>query len=136
MAQLGEKQLSFERQQPNLGVIKTDYLQPPSPSTTTQLGNTGTSTDTRGLTGSARLLEDVTQLDQYAFLTDTRKLQLTKTISLAGWFLLEFQQFRETGVLPFATPMTLFDRDSPGITWLSRMCFFISYTLTTRRLKF
>src|SRR5215471_1718961 len=83
MAQLGEKQLSFERQQPNLGVIKTDYWQPPSPSTTTQLDNTGTSTDTRGLTGSARLLEDVTQLDRYAFLTDTRKLQLTKTISLA-----------------------------------------------------
>jgi hypothetical protein len=66
------------------------------------------------LTGSARLLQDITQLDQYAFETNKRKLQLTKMIPLAQLVPLEFQQFRETGVLSFATPMDLFDRDFPG----------------------
>jgi Tc toxin complex TcA C-terminal TcB-binding domain len=70
--------------------------------------------DRRGLTGSARLLQDIFQLDQFAFETTKRKLQLTKTISLARLAPLEFQRFRETGVLTFATPMTLFDSDFPG----------------------
>ena len=71
-------------------------------------------TDRRGLTGSARLLQDIYQLDQYAFETNQRKLQLTKTISLAQLAPVEFQRFRETGVIPFATPMELFDREFPG----------------------
>jgi hypothetical protein len=66
------------------------------------------------LTGSARLLQDIFQLDQYAFETDKRKLQLTKTISLAQMAPAEFQRFRETGVMLFATPMELFNRDFPG----------------------
>jgi Tc toxin complex TcA C-terminal TcB-binding domain len=39
---------------------------------------------------------------------------LTKTISLAELDPFAFQQFRDTGVLAFATPMGLFDRDFPG----------------------
>ena len=62
-------------------------------------------TDRRGLTGSARLLQDIYQLDQFAFETNKRKLQLTKTLSLARLAPLEFQRFRDTGVLTFATPM-------------------------------
>jgi Tc toxin complex TcA C-terminal TcB-binding domain len=112
IAQLAEKQLSFERQQPGLALIKADYWQPPfQPSTAADAGGPA---DRQGLTGSARLIEDITQLDQYAFLTDSRKLQLTKTISLARLVPFEFQQFRETGVLSFVTPQTLFDRDFPG----------------------
>jgi hypothetical protein len=47
-------------------------------------------------------------------MTDSRKLQLTKTISLARLLPFEFQRFRQTGVLPFATPQSLFERDFPG----------------------
>ena len=75
---------------------------------------TGTASDRRGLTGSARLLQDIYQLDQFAFGTDKRKLQLAKTISLAQLAPLEFQRFRDTGMLTFATPMKLFDGDFPG----------------------
>jgi Tc toxin complex TcA C-terminal TcB-binding domain len=74
----------------------------------------GSPTDRKGLTGSARLLQDVYRLDQYAFDTNKRKWQITKTISLARLAPVEFQHFRETGVLVFTTPMELFDRDFPG----------------------
>jgi hypothetical protein len=70
--------------------------------------------DRRGLTGSARLLQDIYQLDQYAFDTNKRKLQLVKVLSLSRSVPLEFQQFRETGILTFPTPTEMFDRDFPG----------------------
>jgi Tc toxin complex TcA C-terminal TcB-binding domain len=54
------------------------------------------------------------KLDQYAFETNKRKLQLSQTFSLAQMAPAEFQRFRETGRLLFATPMDLFDRDFPG----------------------
>jgi len=113
IARLAQGQLAFERQEKPLSFIQADYWQAPSDGTTGGAG-AGTQTDRRGLTGSARLLEDIYQLDQYAFETNKRKLQLTKTISLARLAPLEFQRFRETGVLRFATPMDLFDRDFPG----------------------
>lgn len=72
------------------------------------------SPDRRGLTGGARLLQDIFQLDQYAFETDERKLQLTKTISLASMAPAEFQRFRETGVMPFNTILRMFNQDFPG----------------------
>ena len=70
--------------------------------------------DRRGLTGSARLLQDIYRLDQYAFETDKRKLHLTQTLSLAQLGAQELQQFRDTGVLIFATPEALFDHEFPG----------------------
>jgi hypothetical protein len=109
VAQLAQSQLAFERQETAPPFIQADYWEPP-----TQAGSTGQAPDRRGLTGSARLLEDITQLDQYWFDTNKRKLQLTKTISLAQLAPVEFQQFRETGVITFATPTELFDRDFPG----------------------
>lgn len=63
----------------------------------------GSSSHQAGLLGSARLLQDIYQLDQYAFDTDKRKLQLTKTISLARMAPVEFQRFIETGVMLFGT---------------------------------
>ena len=67
-----------------------------------------------GLTGAERLTQDITELDQYYFSTDQRKLQLTKTISLAQLYPVDFQQLRETGVMNFSTPLSLFDQDFPG----------------------
>ncbi|MGA9772842.1 MAG: neuraminidase-like domain-containing protein [Blastocatellia bacterium] len=111
MARLAQNQLAFERQAATPMFIKNDYWQPPSEES--GLGDSS-EPDRRGLTGSARLLQDIYELDQFAFETNKRKLQLTKTISLSQLAPLEFQRFRETGVLTFATPMPLFDRDFPG----------------------
>jgi hypothetical protein len=111
MARMAQSQLAFERQEATLSFIQADYWQPPS-----DRSNTGNSNapDRRGMTGSARLLQDIYELDQHAFATNQRKLQLTKTISLAQMAPFEFQRFRETGVLPVATTRQLFDQDFPG----------------------
>jgi hypothetical protein len=53
-------------------------------------------------------------MDQYAFRTDQRKLELTKTFSLARLDPLGFRRFAETGVLHVATPARLYDQDFPG----------------------
>jgi Tc toxin complex TcA C-terminal TcB-binding domain len=110
VARLAQAQLAFERQEPNRGLVQGDYWQgPPDPNT----GQSDT-TDRRGLTGSARLLEDLTRLDQYAFETNRRKLHLTQTFSVAQLAGAELQSFRQTGVLTVATPEELYDRRFPG----------------------
>jgi hypothetical protein len=113
MAKLAHNQLAFQRQEIPPSFIQSDYWLAPGDSQSTG-GANGNGPDRRGLTGSARLLQDLEQLDQYAFDTDKRKLQLTKTISLAQLAPVEFQQFRQTGVMLFSTPMELFDRGFPG----------------------
>jgi peptidoglycan hydrolase-like protein with peptidoglycan-binding domain len=113
IANLAQNQLAFERQEVPPQYIQADYWQASSqnqPSVNTQ----SPSADRHGLTGSARLLQDIYQLDQYAFESNKRKMQLTKTISLAQLDPYVFQRFRETGVLSFVTPTELFDRDFPG----------------------
>ncbi|MDZ7961969.1 MAG: hypothetical protein RMY34_29540 [Aulosira sp. DedQUE10] len=112
VAKQAEAQLAFERQEVPPAIIQADYWEAPTDDAGSNL--TGRAPDRRGLTGSSRLLEDIYSLDQYAFDTDKRKLQLTKTISLARLDPFAFQQFRETGILRFNTPMELFDRDFPG----------------------
>lgn len=111
MARMAQNQLAFERQENALSFIQADYWQQSSDGTKP---SSGSSPDRRGLTGSARLLQDIYELDQHAFATNQRKLQLTKTISLAQMAPFEFQRFRETGVLPVAMPRELFDQDFPG----------------------
>jgi hypothetical protein len=106
LAQLAEAQLAFERQELPAGFVAGDYWR----DATTDAA----APDRRGLTGSARLLQDVHRLDQYAFDTDRRKLHLTQTFPLSQIAAFELQQFRETGVLTFATPQELFDREFPG----------------------
>ena len=113
MAQVAAVQLSFERQETPPSYIQDDYWE--GLREDSNVSNSGTKTlDRRGLTGSARLLQDIYQLDQYAFEKNQRKQQLTKIISLAQLDPFAFQRFRETGVLPFMTQMGLFDRDFPG----------------------
>lgn len=114
VAKLAEAQLAFERQEVPPQYIQDDYWDTPSDFGFASRPAEGNPPDRRGLTGSARLLQDLYQLDQFAFDTDQRKLQLTKTISLARLFPVEFQRFRETGILKFRTQMELFDRDFPG----------------------
>jgi hypothetical protein len=103
VARLAEHQLAFERQEVPPALIQGDYWQA-----------SGETADRRGLTGSARLLQDIHRLDQYAFETERRKQALTRTLSLARLAPAEFQRFRETGVMRFDTPMVLFDLELPG----------------------
>jgi hypothetical protein len=73
LAQLAEAQLAFERQELPAGFIGTDYWRDAT-------AGTG-APDRRGLTGSARLLQDVTRLDQY---TEKAALPAGRT-SRANW---------------------------------------------------
>lgn len=109
VAKTAQLQLAFERQESPTGIIQDDYWVAPADSS----GNSD-SADRRGLTGSTRLLADIVKLESYAIDTNRRKLQLTKTISLATYFPLEFQQFRETGQFNFQTTLQHFDRDFAG----------------------
>ncbi|MBK9284050.1 MAG: hypothetical protein IPM51_06980 [Sphingobacteriaceae bacterium] len=111
-ARTAENQLYFERQEQAGPFILDDYWELPSAGFTG--GTSNGQPERRGLTGSARLLVDIQRLDQFAFETNKRKLQMTKTISLAQNFPSEFQQFKETGVLYFELTNKLFDYDFPG----------------------
>jgi hypothetical protein len=110
---VAKAQLGFERQEDPPIAISADYWSAPSSTATPPAASPAD--DRRGLTGSARLLADLYELDQYAFDTNKRKLGVTKTVSLAQLAPAEFEKFRETGVITFATPAELFDRDFPGL---------------------
>lgn len=112
MAQMAANQLAFERQEPPTAFIKSDYWQAPEDSASAS--GDEESVDRRGLTGSVRLLQDIYQLDQHAFETKKRKLQLIEHFSISKLAPYEFQEFRESGVLRFTTPLPLFDKGFPG----------------------
>jgi hypothetical protein len=116
IAKLAEAQLAFERQEIPKSIIQADYWEVPVDGSLLgySLSKDTQAVDRRGLTGSARLLQDIYQLDQYAFDTNQRKLQLSKTISLARLSPVEFARFRQSEEFLFSTPMELFDRDFPG----------------------
>ena len=111
-ARLAAAQLAFERQGEPPPAIALDYWQAPTENGAG--GDDAGAIDRRGLTGAERLLRDLVELDQFAFETDRRKLQLSKTLSLAQLAPLELERLRTTGVASFATPSELFDRDFPG----------------------
>jgi Tc toxin complex TcA C-terminal TcB-binding domain/PA14 domain len=111
LARLAASQLAFERHETPPAYIQSNYWLVVSEGSQT---TTNGSEDRHGLTGSARLLQDIYRLDQYAFESDKRKLQLNKIFSLARMAPSEFQLFRETGILVFNTPMQSFDHDFPG----------------------
>lgn len=112
-AQLAARQLAFERQEGSTPAIQADYWEPAARSTDSANGS-ATSQERRGLTGSTRLLQDIVQLDQWAFDTNRRKLQLSKTVSLSQLLPLEFEQLRTTGIMTFNVPTQLFDYEFPG----------------------
>lgn len=113
VAKIAQNQLAFERQELPAGIIQDNYWETPTDNYAIQTPGAN-APDRRGLTGSARLLQDITRLDQYAFENEKRKLQISRTFSLASLSPMEFQQFKETGVITFDTLMEYFDRDFPG----------------------
>ncbi|MCZ4123094.1 neuraminidase-like domain-containing protein [Streptomyces sp. H39-S7] len=108
-ARLAQAQLGFERAEAAQTLIGTDYWQTPveTPDATGQVNR-------RGLTGAERLARDLSGLEEYAFRSERRRLNLSQTFSLAQLMPVEFLEFRRTGILAFATPMSLFERDFPG----------------------
>lgn len=112
-AKLAQMQLAFERQQAGLNFILSDYWVAPQNNSSSYSTNKENK-NRHGMTGSARLLQDIYKMDQHAFSTDQRKLQMSKTISLAMLDPIVFQQFRQSGSLLFNTTAELFDRDFPG----------------------
>src|SRR5262249_24846122 len=112
VARLAASQLAFERQEQPPVLIKSDYWKAPEDATVSDPN--ATTPDRKGLTGSTRLLSDIELLAQYAIDTDERKLHVSKIISLAQLAPLEFELFRQNGVLTIATPMDMFDQDFPG----------------------
>ncbi|WP_027343086.1 Tc toxin subunit A-related protein [Hamadaea tsunoensis] len=103
VARLAQAQLAFERAENAQRLIGDSYWNAP-----------GQTVDRGGLTGAERLTDDLSQLDQYAFTTDQRRMNLSQTFSLSALMPAEFLTFRRTGDLSFATPMALFDNDFPG----------------------
>lgn len=114
VARLAENQLAFERQTLPGQFVQSNYWEAPRDGRTIVREERSDAVDRRGLTGSARLLQDIYELDQYEFRTDQRKLEVEKTISIADLDPVALQLFRETGILQFSTPMDLFERDYPG----------------------
>jgi hypothetical protein len=111
MAKMAADQLYFERQLRDIPIIQNNYYTLPNENS----GSIdGSSTNRKGLTASSLLQQDISKLEQYAFETDRRKLQLTKTISLAKMNPFEFQVFKKTGEIDFRTKMEMFDKDFPG----------------------
>jgi hypothetical protein len=108
-ARQAQAQLAFERAEAAQNLIRNDYWQSPA-----ELTADGTTTNRRGLTGAEQLAQDLTRLDEYALSTEHRQLNLAQTFSLARLMPVEFLDFRRTGNLAFATPMSLFDNDFPG----------------------
>jgi hypothetical protein len=118
-ARLAQAQLAFERAEVERTFIRTDYWQAPGqPGSGAPSGSGGAAGsapgDVRGLTGAERLAQDLAQLDAYAFSSDSRRLDISQTFSLARLLPVEFLDFRRTGRLAFTTPMSWFDADFPG----------------------
>jgi hypothetical protein len=108
-AQTAQRQLAFERQQMPPVEIQSDYwgaggLAAPG----------AASGGNRGMTGAERLVQDIYNLDQWAFNTKSRALQVTKSFSLMRLLPAEFEGLRKNGTMRFATPSSLFDWDFPG----------------------
>ncbi|WP_331753576.1 hypothetical protein OIA45_40765 (plasmid) [Streptomyces chartreusis] len=107
------RQMAFELQQAIPVRIQPDYWSAPAQDTLAG-DDEGAPPDRRGLTGSIRLLADLSRLEQYALESARRPHHLTEVISLAHHDPYAFQRFRESGVLRFTTPMSMFDERFPG----------------------
>ncbi len=111
VAKMAQRALEFERQEP-VQFISGDYWNVAqgvlrAPALTDQQRSLG-------LLGAERLLTDLTRLDAYKLTTERRRLQLTKTFSLARMMPTEMVQFRDTGTITFNTLFDWFDEGFQG----------------------
>lgn len=111
VAKMAQRALEFERQEA-VQFISGDYWNIAqgvlkAPALTEQQRSLG-------LLGAERLLTDLTRLDAYKLTTERRRLQLTKTFSLARMMPTEMVQFRDTGTITFNTLFDWFDEGFQG----------------------
>ncbi|GAB6058047.1 Tc toxin subunit A-related protein [Desulfonatronum parangueonense] len=105
-ARLAQHALEFERQQP-ITVIQGDYW-------SIDEATLSEAQRASGLLGAERLLADMSKLDEWKIRTDRRRLELSKTISLAQALPSALMHLRESGAITFNTLQEWFDWDFPG----------------------
>src|SRR5262249_38142944 len=103
-ARLAEQQLAFERQIPSPGFIKADYWTV-----------TGAPLATGGLTRAPPVLGRPPPPGEDAAPTPPAHPPRSPAAPLAPLSPVDVQQFRQTGMLPFATPIEVFERGLPGL---------------------
>ncbi|QDG52173.1 hypothetical protein FIV42_15925 [Persicimonas caeni] len=115
VARMAWRQLVFERQEPISNPFASDYWRDPNPGGVGfNVSSDDASYSRQGLTGSARLLADIATLEDKARETNERRLQLSKTFSLAEHAPDELLRLRSDGQASLHTALELFDRDFPG----------------------
>ena len=97
-AYMAERALAFELQNRAMRIVQFDYFD----------------ISRNGMLGATQLQTDLSALRNTKLDQTKRKLQLTKTFSLAHLLPGEFVRFKQTGRLPFRTILAQFDRDYPG----------------------
>lgn len=97
IARMAQTALKFERQE-SIAIIAPYYAE----------------REKKDLLAAENLLTDINRLDQHRLVTEKRRKELTKVISLASVAPVEFQQLRKEGWMTFTIPMEWFDRDFPG----------------------
>jgi|GEM_PF-1375312 len=105
-ALLAQSALEFQRQE-KVSLIQGDYWTISDDELTKEQKDLG-------LLGAERLLTDLTRLDNHKLTTEKRRLQLSKTVSLASLLPTEFIRFRREGNITFKAFMVWFDWDFPG----------------------
>lgn len=95
---MAERALAFELQNQALRTIRFDYFDPRRD----------------GLLGATQLQTDLKTLENMRLTYMQRRLQLSKTISLAHLLPIAFQLFKSTGSILFNTLRSLFDHEFPG----------------------
>lgn len=96
-ARMAQRALAFERQE-TITIIASQYSE----------------REKKDLLSAEQLLTDINRLDQHRLVTEKRRKELTKVISLASVAPVELEQLRKEGWMEFVSIMDWFDQDFPG----------------------
>ena len=108
VVKLAQQQLVFERREPECGLILGDYWG------YSDVSRASSPTDRKGMTGAERLIGDITRLEAHAVQSKKPKQNLVWRFSLARLGPIEFQLFRNTGILPVSVTQEHVDVLAPG----------------------
>jgi len=111
VARMAQRALEFERQE-SVRIVTGDYWNIAQGALASK-----TLTDEQrslGLLGAERLLTDLTKLDAFKLATEKRRLQISKTFSLARRMPIEMVKFRDSGRITFNTLLDWFDDGFQG----------------------
>lgn len=111
VARMAQRALEFERQE-TVRIVTGDYWNIAQGA----LASSALTDEQRslGLLGAERLLTDLTKLDAFKLATEKRRLQISKTFSLARMMPTEMVEFRDSGRITFNTLLDWFDDGFQG----------------------